>query len=250
MDVECKESMPSPEQMFIGIPFPYKKTYCGQELVFAPERAFSYLNPPLREQNAEDGAGSPSKDPEPGSPRLVLVSAEGDVGPSNESVDSSYVWVSSEVGSPKEPGVSYSSYSPTSPSEHEDGVLKSTKPVVGKTYYPIKTEETEEYEPTPPVSPDQRSQTDAKQGSPPYHPIPKDKSVSPRVGRTKGERVGGFKSPINGLPKLERFSPPVGKSRVREDSEQSEGDEEPVKISRTGSDKGPIQCARTGSDGA
>lgn len=146
--------------------------------------------------------------------------------------------------------MSYSSYSPTSPSELEDGVLKSAKPVVGKTYYPIKTEETEEYEPTPPVSPDQRSQTDAKQSSPPYDPIPKDKSVSPRVGRTKSERIGGFKSPINGLPKLERFSPPVGKSRAREESEPPEAGEEPVKISRTGSNTAPIQCARIGSDGA
>lgn len=195
---------------------------------------------PVAEEDRDDGNTQPLH---PGSP-----------------VDSSYVWVSSEATaappvapapaaaveekpeisrtgsesvnaqepcSPKEqfpfpPPYSYSTYLPTSPSpppldecvaiaaEIEAAAAKST---VGKTYYPVKAE-----------------------GSTPNHPVPKDKSVSPRVGRTKGERAGRNKALINGLPKLQRFSPPIAKPRVREDSAPLDSEQAPVKCARTLSD--------------
>ena len=275
-DLECKESMPSPDVFRIPVRYPWKRTYCGSE-IYDTSISAAYSNSPASEQSAEDGSGHDQEEPQ--SPRVILANAEDDVRPSYEPVDSSYVWVSAEDGkdapgvgrspseatgalktdapktdspktdapktdepktdapktdesksdtlktdslkpdTPKEPGVSYSSYSPTSPSDLEECAAECAKHVVGKTYYPVKIEKTEDDEPTPPVSPDPRS--------PP---------VSPRVGRTKSERVGGLRSLTHGLPKLERFSPPLSKPRIREDSVPLEGEEGPAKCQRCNSD--------------
>jgi len=36
-DLHCDEKMPTTEAMKINVPYPYKKTYCGSELVYEPE---------------------------------------------------------------------------------------------------------------------------------------------------------------------------------------------------------------------
>ena len=54
----CHESMPSmPEIMRIGIPFPYKKTYCGMELVYDPAVLAGNDEPVPCEFCAEEPAG-------------------------------------------------------------------------------------------------------------------------------------------------------------------------------------------------
>lgn len=186
-------------------------------MVYDPELSPpAYSNPPLSEQNAEDGAGHNQE--APGSPRVLPAAAE-DAG---EAADASYVWVSSEDGQvapvigrtgSSSPGeVSYSPKSPFDEAAAEEEAARIKRNVIGKTYYP---REKVDIECTPPVSP-------RGERTPP---------VSPRLGRTKGERMGrtqseAFTAPEGGL-KLEPFTPQRPKNAVREDSVPPE--EEPAK---------------------
>jgi len=226
--------MPSPVVFRIPIRYPYKRTYCGSLMEYDPELSDSHSSPPPNEQNAEDGAGQDEK--EPGSPGVVPAAAVEDVEPyhpivaSYEPVSPSYVWVAREDGKEDKAIGRTGSASPipaASTSPAHSPTFADKKKLYGKTYYPVKTEDGEC---TPSASP---TKTDRMKRSP---------SVSPRIGRTKGGRLGrnlseAFSAP-DGELKLEPFSPKRSKTDAREDSVSS--DEGPAKRSKTGAREEPL----------
>lgn len=152
---------------------------------YDPEMYSSHSNPRPSQQSAEDDAGLDQEQPE---------SAEAvPVDPKDEPVDTSFVWVTPEDGK-EEPEIARTgsgspapsrSFSPTYPPEDSFEVKRD---LIGKTCYPYKIEEV----------------------------------VSPKIGRTKSDRLtrtvsDDFTAPEGGL-KLEPFSPRRDKAGVREDS--------------------------------
>lgn len=151
---------------------------------YDPEMSSSYLHSRPNQQSAEEDASHDQEKAE--SPKVVPPEVEY----SSEStpIDSTYVWVPEAVAcrtgssSPVQAGSLTPPYSP-------DNSFEAKRAVIGKTYYPVKTEQ---------------------------------EDLSPRIGRTKGERLkrnlsDDFAKPEGGL-KLEPFSPRRDKAGAREDS--------------------------------
>jgi hypothetical protein len=190
-------------------------------------------NPSPIEQSAEDDAGHDQK--ESGPPEAVPAAEEDaaramyhhPIVASYEPVSPSYVWVGAEDGKDDKVVGRTGSASPTpavstSPSYSPRDSFAEKKNLFGKTFYPVAVK-TEDGECSPPVSP--------RIGRTKGERVKRTPSVSPRIGRTKGERSGrsvsdAFTAPEGGL-KLKSFSPVRSKTGARDDSVPLE--EEPAK---------------------
>jgi len=202
--------MPTPDVIYIPCPYPWKRTYCGSELVYDPTMCDSEND--CGEQSAGDAAGAIKS--EPTSPVKEPASLVFD--------DADYVVVNPEQGE-RASSPDYSAGSPAPapvPPCDEVGIerMPSESFEVGRTGS-VADER-----------PGSGSVADERTGS---VSVADERTGSVSVGRTGSDAAGsGCKTPdAYTLPdvkiKLERFSPRKAKAAVREDSVPL--DEEPRK---------------------
>lgn len=191
-DLECKERMPTPDIIYIPCPYPWKRTYCGSELVYDPAMCDSENDG--GEQSGDEGAAAIKSEP---------------VSPVKESSslaleDADYVFVNRCVPKPEERGAQQEG---SASSPDYKAISPAPAPVPPCDEVGMERVLSESFE----VG---RTGSDAD-----------ERTGSVAVG-------SGYKTPdAYTVPdvkiKLERFSPRHGKAAVREDSVPL--DEEPRK---------------------